>query len=161
MILEKGKVDFKQAVKDFWKGYVDFSGLTTRAGYWWAVLFTFVVPIAISIIAMLLAMANSHLAAVSLGLLIVVLLFGLVILIPSVTISLRRWRDAGLSNKGVVTLFVLEVIFNIVSIWWNDFGNWMLIITGLISFILTLLPTNQLVTTSNNVVALFLFRKKN
>lgn len=35
MINEKGKITFKQAWVDFWKGYVDFGGRSTRAGYWW------------------------------------------------------------------------------------------------------------------------------
>ena len=30
---ESGKVTFGQAWKDFWKGYVDFKGISTRAGY--------------------------------------------------------------------------------------------------------------------------------
>ena len=37
-IEEKGKVTFGQAFKDYFRGYVDFKGRTTRAGYWWMTL---------------------------------------------------------------------------------------------------------------------------
>lgn len=34
-INESGKVTFVQAWKDFWAGYFDFKGISTRAGFWW------------------------------------------------------------------------------------------------------------------------------
>ena len=34
-IEQNRKVTFLQAIKDFFRGYVDFKGRTTRAGYWW------------------------------------------------------------------------------------------------------------------------------
>ena len=42
-INESGKVTFGQAWKDFWKGYVDFKGISTRAGFWWAMLDYFII----------------------------------------------------------------------------------------------------------------------
>lgn len=43
MISEQpGKVTFIEAHKDFFKGFLDFKGRTTRAGYWWTVPLQFI-----------------------------------------------------------------------------------------------------------------------
>ncbi|ALS00929.1 hypothetical protein ATZ33_05965 [Enterococcus silesiacus] len=34
----QGQVTFGKAIGDFFKGYFDFKGRTTRAGYWWVTL---------------------------------------------------------------------------------------------------------------------------
>lgn len=50
LINETGKVGFVQACKDYWRGYVNFSGKTTRAGYWWAQLMIALIAFAIALV---------------------------------------------------------------------------------------------------------------
>lgn len=40
------EVTFFQAIKDFFTGYVEFKGRTTRAGYWWVRLVGIIISIA-------------------------------------------------------------------------------------------------------------------
>ncbi len=37
-IEEHGRVSFVTAIKDYFKGFIEFNGRSTRAGYWWAFL---------------------------------------------------------------------------------------------------------------------------
>ena len=48
LIMEKinevpGQVSFGRALKDFFIGYIDFKGRTTRAGYWWMTLILMII----------------------------------------------------------------------------------------------------------------------
>lgn len=158
MILENGKIRFTQAVQEFWCGYFDFKGFTTRAGYWWAVLFSYLVPVLCVSIAALLGFINRNLANIALIFLIVALLFGIAIFIPMITLSIRRWRDAGLNNTGIILLCVLDVLFNGLSIRFHTFSNALTLILCIVMIILAILPTNKLVTVSQNPVWKFLFR---
>jgi hypothetical protein len=48
MINEKaGQVSFGRAFKDYFRGYVEFLGRTTRAGFWWVQLLMFFVWLAL------------------------------------------------------------------------------------------------------------------
>lgn len=89
-----------EAYKKFWKGYVDFSGRSTRSDFWFAILANF-------LIFMLLAVLFAILATISegrtdgplytVGLLIVAIggLYFIAILLPMIAIQVRRLRDAG------------------------------------------------------------------
>lgn len=88
------------AYKKFWKGYVDFSGRSTRSDFWFAILANF-------LICMLLVVLFAILATISegrtdgplytVGLLIVAIggLYFVAIFLPMIAIQIRRLRDAG------------------------------------------------------------------
>jgi len=69
------------AITAAFAGYVDFSGRATRSEYWWFFLFCVLVPAG-------LAVVNYKLGAVA----------WLVILLPSITVLVRRLHDAGKSG---------------------------------------------------------------
>lgn len=160
MILEKGKVTFKQAFKDFWKGYFDFKGRTTRAGYWWAMLAAYLIILVLAFIVTMCGMLSTKLSGLAVAAFIVIFIMSLAMTIPILMVSFRRWRDAGLSNKGVATLFIIEVLLNVIGIFYDDFANIALSITGIITFIITLLPTDKLTVKTTNAFLNFLFRSK-
>lgn len=107
-IEQKGKVSMIQAVKDFYQGYFDFSGTTTRSGYWWVVL-------AIAIIYVVLAILTSF--TMSTGyygeptpngvMILLVVLFSLSLIIPSMALNVRRLRDTGLKSKTILVVYIL------------------------------------------------------
>ncbi|WP_051523421.1 DUF805 domain-containing protein [Ligilactobacillus hayakitensis] len=120
------QVGMWQAFLDYWKGYVDFSGRTTRAGYWWiklweiisfcAVFFMMILAIVITDIA-----TNGDEDAYGIGIMIVILLMiiaRLATIIPGIAIRIRRFRDAGLTTSGAWILWgsgiFISVIFTIV-----------------------------------------------
>lgn len=68
---------------DFWKNYFNFSGRTSRRGYWMAYLFNFLASFVIGFV-----------AGFS-GLDILATIYTYAIMIPSLAIGVRRLRDAG------------------------------------------------------------------
>ncbi|NDE88581.1 MAG: DUF805 domain-containing protein, partial [Micrococcales bacterium] len=72
-------MDFVGAIQAGFRNYANFRGVATRAEYWYFVLFVFLGGLALSTIGVL-----------SLG-------FNLATLIPSLSVLVRRLRDAGYS----------------------------------------------------------------
>lgn len=72
-----------QYYADMWTHYFDFTGRTSRRGYWMAVLVNYVVSLVISFVGGL----------VGIGWLGTV--YTIAVAIPGVSISVRRLRDAG------------------------------------------------------------------
>ena len=70
--------------KAMWKNYANFSGRTDRRGYWIPVLFNFIIGTILGVIVTIIP----QLAFLS-------SLWGLALLIPGITICVRRLRDAG------------------------------------------------------------------
>lgn len=92
-------VDFITAIKMFFANYANFKGRSTRAEYWWVVLF-FVLLSAV------LEFFGSFGSAVS-G------LVSLACLIPNLALSTRRLHDIGKSGWWVVAFFVIAIICSI------------------------------------------------
>ena len=85
------------AIKNFFKGYVDFSGRSSRADYWWIWLVNIILSIPFYM-AYGAAMANpdSEAALMTLGLIVFVyIIFGLAVFLPGLALTVRRLRDAG------------------------------------------------------------------
>ena len=73
------RVSFGEAIKLFFVNYVNFDGRSTQSEYWWVVLFNFLVGLGVGWIPVLGWL-------VSLGL-----------LIPGLSLSVRRLHDTGKS----------------------------------------------------------------
>ena len=85
------------AIKNFFKGYVDFSGRASRADYWWIWLANIILSVPLYM-AYGAAMANpdSEAAIMTLGLIgFVYFIFGLAVFLPGLALTVRRLRDAG------------------------------------------------------------------
>ena len=68
---------------DMWTNYFNFSGTTSRKGYWMAFLFNWVIALVIGLIA----------KAIGIGWLGTIYTYAA--MIPGIAISIRRLRDAG------------------------------------------------------------------
>ena len=64
---------------DMWKNFANFSGRTNEGGYWWAVLGNFIVSFVLSLI----------------GVEVLISVYSIATLIPTLSIAVRRLRDAG------------------------------------------------------------------
>ena len=85
------------AYKKFWKGYVDFTGRSTRPEYWWPILCHFLGLVLIPCTFLLIkSVLNSEtggaLSTTFAGLMVV---YYIAILLPSLAIQVRRLRDGG------------------------------------------------------------------
>ncbi|KXT84523.1 hypothetical protein STRDD11_00914 [Streptococcus sp. DD11] len=91
------------AYKKFWKGYVDFTGRSTRSDYWFAVLANVLLFIlfyaVLGILAVIDVSANQGASnfgiITSLILLTAVTVYIIAALLPSLAIRIRRLRDGG------------------------------------------------------------------
>ena len=72
---------------DMWKNFANFSGRPSVGGYWWAYLGNIIVSIVLGLI----------------GVEVLITVYSLATLIPTLSIAVRRLRDAG---KGWGWLFI-------------------------------------------------------
>lgn len=89
------KITFVDAVKNFWAGYVDFNGRTTRREYWYAVLFVVLL---------------SALVGILFGGIIGTVMDAIMFL-PMITMTVRRYRDVGISGWFYVVPVVIFMIW--------------------------------------------------
>lgn len=156
-----GKVTIKTAFRDYFKGYFDFMGRSTRAGYWWVMgIIILILYIPLFILLGQLLITKGHVAGINpwiyLGIFAII---AVGIFIPTLALSIRRYRDAGLNGRGAVTLWVLN---GLASSYSQQSRGWAFIsaVTGLALLITALLKTNQLETDSDNPLVTFFLRVK-
>lgn len=89
-------VTFPEAIKSFFANYANFKGRSTRAEYWWVVLFTLLVS-------WVLAFFGTFGSILS-------WIFSVAIIIPMLALTTRRFHDVGLSGWLVVVFFVVGII---------------------------------------------------
>jgi len=90
-----------KAYKNYWKGYVDFTGRTDLSGYWLAVLAGFIVAIVINIITRLVFSRTGNTSIFTLG-----MAFSAFTILPSLAITVRRLRDGGKSWGNIFWVFL-------------------------------------------------------
>ena len=85
------------AYKSFFKGYVDFTGRSTRSEYWWVWLTNMILLIPFySAYFKALANPRNETALMALGgIAIIYMIFGLALMLPMLALTVRRLRDAG------------------------------------------------------------------
>ena len=85
------------AYKNFFKGYVDFEGRSTRSEYWWIWLTNMILLIPLySAYFNAIFSEGSEGAFLALGgLSIIYMIFGLALFLPWLALTVRRLRDAG------------------------------------------------------------------
>lgn len=92
----------------FWKKYATFRGRASRSEFWWACLALAVIHAFIVAIAYVVAGIEAQPAGIMGATAIYVLLglWGLVVLIPSLAVSSRRLHDANLSAAWLFVLLI-------------------------------------------------------
>ena len=91
------------------KRYADFSGRSRRKEYWMFVLFIFLVSVALSVILTMLGMSagdEGSLFGVGGAMLIVLLLFAVAVIIPSIAVTVRRFHDQDKSGWFYLLNFI-------------------------------------------------------
>ena len=94
------------AYKNFFKGYAEFTGRSTRPDYWWVWLGNFILSIPFWVIYIYTVYLSAVMDSVSdsaseatfivLGLVVIIYaIFYLATLVPTLALSVRRLRDAG------------------------------------------------------------------
>ena len=96
------------AYKNFFKGYVDFAGRSTRSDFWWVWLGNMILYIPFFLTyGNALANSRNKSALIALGFIaIIYFIFGLALFLPSLALMVRRLRDAGFHWALIFILFV-------------------------------------------------------
>ena len=96
------------AYKNFFKGYVDFTGRSKRSEYWW-IWVTYMVLLVPFYSAYFKALANprNETALMALGgIAIIYMIFGLALMLPMLALTVRRLRDAGFHWALIFVIFI-------------------------------------------------------
>ena len=105
------------AYKNFFKGYAEFTGRSTRQDYWWVWLGNFILSIPFWVIYIYTVYLSAVMDSVSdsaseaafriFGLVaIIYVVFYLAILVPTIALTVRRLRDAGFHWAFIFLRFV-------------------------------------------------------
>lgn len=86
-------VDFITAIKMFFANYANFKGRSTRAEYWWVILFMVLVSCVLS----MFGIFGTYISWA----------FSLACLIPSLAIGTRRLHDTGKSGWWLVIFYII------------------------------------------------------
>lgn len=89
-------VDFITAIKMYFANYANFKGRSTRAEYWWVMLFMFLVSCALSLFGSIGNYINYA--------------FSLVCFIPGLAIGTRRLHDTGKSGWWLVIFYIAMAV---------------------------------------------------
>ena len=84
---------------DMWKNFANFSGRTNVGGYWWAALAHFIVSAILAVI----------------GVEILTTVYSLATLIPCLSLTVRRLRDAG-KHWSAIFLSLIPLVGSIILI---------------------------------------------
>ena len=96
------------AYKNFFKGYVDFAGRSTRSDYWWVWLGNMILLVPFySVYFKALASPRNEAALMALGgIAIIYMIFGIALFLPGLALTVRRLRDAGFHWALIFIIFI-------------------------------------------------------
>ena len=96
------------AYKNFFKGYVDFTGRSTRSEYWWIWLGNMILLVPFySVYFKALANPRNETALMALGgIAIIYMIFGIALFLPGLALTVRRLRDAGFHWALIFVIFI-------------------------------------------------------
>ena len=97
-----------QAYKNFFKGYADFTGRSTRSDCWWVWLMNSILflPLYIFWFQMALKDAGGTDPILGVAIISVYMILAIVLFTPSLAVKVRRLRDAGLHWAFIFLHFV-------------------------------------------------------
>ena len=99
------------AYKSFFKGYVDFTGRSTRSEYWWIWLtnILLLIPLYSAYFNAIFSEGEEGAFLALGGLAIVYMIFGLALILPMLALTVRRLRDAGFHWALIFVHFITVV----------------------------------------------------
>ena len=102
-----------QAYKNFFKGYADFTGRSTRSDFWWVWLMNSILFLPLYIFYFQMAWNDAGETDPILGVAIIsiYMILGIVFFTPSLAVKVRRLRDAGLHWAFIFLYFVPMGVF--------------------------------------------------
>lgn len=118
--MEKKRIGLLTAYKLFFKNYANFRGRSTRAEYWWAVFVNFVINLLLLAAFLLVLVSSIHSGDGGrlvwlLPPLLILVIFDLGIFIPKISLTVRRYRDAGVNPWLVLLTNGLPYVLGLIT----------------------------------------------
>ncbi|AIS03699.1 DUF805 domain-containing protein [Lactococcus lactis] len=170
-----GEVVFVNAYKNF-REYFNFKGKTSRLDFWYVILSLLILSIIPTVILSYLIFGslmnisgggNVQEIMESTFLNIPIFIIGIIylfLLVPVITMTVRRWRDVGLRASGIILIFCLLVLIVILCFIMHLKQNIIIDVLIVISsavFLITLMPSQICCTNSKNRISQFFLCSKN
>jgi uncharacterized membrane protein YhaH (DUF805 family) len=89
------EMGFTEAVKACFDKYADFEGRSRRSEFWYFRLFQLICTFGLVMIAMIATLIHEYLA---MGVFVLIFIFFIALIIPSLAVTVRRFHDAGQSG---------------------------------------------------------------
>mgnify|MGYP001413078382 FL=1 len=130
-IKEMDRVGFREAISMAIRNYFVFKGRSTRAEYWWWIVFLILATIPLTIAGLIIPLLGQA--------------FQLFTLIPSISLTARRLHDIGKSGWWqlwfTLFMFVIWIFFGVsIAIFFIlDMGEWVFILPLCISIIASII----------------------
>ncbi|AOK51470.1 DUF805 domain-containing protein [Burkholderia stagnalis] len=112
-------MNFTDAIQSVFNQYARFDGRARRAEYWYFALLTFIVSIACQLVTMVGRSENT----IALLLAIAALLVSLALIVPSLSVTVRRLHDIGRSGWFLLIALIPVVGGIILLVWMCSRGN--------------------------------------
>ncbi|QIL49940.1 DUF805 domain-containing protein [Weissella coleopterorum] len=151
-------ISFWQAFKNYWRRGVDFRGKSTRAEYWWMVLWAVLFSVILLgglAISMFLWTSNHGIGQIEtlifkniIYFLILTIVISVILIIPTTALTVRRLRDTGFKTWLIWVLILLNYVFNRMELQWH---NWWQILLSLLSLLISLIMFLGLVMKSDSL----------
>ncbi|GAB2025725.1 DUF805 domain-containing protein [Lactovum odontotermitis] len=155
-INQYGKISFGRAIKDFFTGYFNFTGRTTRAGFWFACLFLAILFVPVFMLFGATQLVLQAIPSLSFNptlfnpFLYLGIIMGIGVIFPVFALLSRRMRDTGMKGYSIFLFLVLFLavkfsgfIFQLQADAALGFSAFILTFFFLVAFLVfSLLPTN-------------------
>ncbi|RQR49382.1 DUF805 domain-containing protein [Burkholderia sp. Bp9002] len=112
-------MNFTDAIQSVFNQYARFDGRARRAEYWYFALLTFFVSIACQLV----TMVDGNATTIALLLSIVAALISLALIVPSISVTVRRLHDIGRSGWFLLIALIPIVGSIILLVWMCSRGN--------------------------------------
>ncbi|WP_373891814.1 DUF805 domain-containing protein [Weissella confusa] len=164
-----------QAFINFWKGYVNFTGRSTRAEFWWMRLWSIIIFFVWLILFVIALVSDASVvnkldsitgkfdadsalsfigslfsAPFTIIIVMIGVLLALAMILPNIALTIRRYRDAGTVTWVAWVVWALSLFSGSERIYSDGSFKIVLMIGGifsLIGFILSVLPSDTLTGT--------------
>ncbi|NBI01299.1 DUF805 domain-containing protein [Apilactobacillus kunkeei] len=150
--MKRGNIIMIKAYKQFWKNYINFTGVSTRSEFWWVFLINSIIyavfALAFGGVAVITAFATGH-ADKSFGIaaligIAVCVLYAIASIIPTISLYFRRYRDAGVTPWFLLITYVLPgIITRLDGYKHNAWLSALVTIISIIGFIILVMPSKD------------------
>lgn len=131
-------------MKDFWTGYFDFKGTSTRAGFWWGAL---IYGVCNFIVGFLRGFVREFIASMGMipNMTVINAIYYILLIaitIPILAAAVRHFRDEGLKEGVFVALVIIYIILQVL-LNLQPAILWLVFVFNVAMIILLCMPTGK------------------